>query len=56
MLCQKGQKKYIRNSCNPMHVEGVKRQSKYAVRAHSIFAHKFLNIQPIFNPKKVFKS
>ena len=26
---------------------------KHAVRAHNIFTHNFLNIQPIFNPKKV---
>ena len=25
---------------------------KYAVRAHNIFTHNFLNIQPIFNQKK----
>ena len=29
---------------------------KYAVRAHNIFAHNFLNIQPIFNPQKVLES
>ena len=29
---------------------------KYAVRAHSIFTQNFLNIQPIFNPKKVLES
>ena len=29
---------------------------KYAVRAHNIFTHNFLNIQPIFNPKKVLES
>ena len=29
---------------------------KYAVRAHNIFTHNFLNIQPIFNLKKVFES
>ena len=29
---------------------------KYALRAHNIFAHNFLNIQLIFNPKKVLKS
>ena len=29
---------------------------KYAVKAHNIFAHNFLNIQPIFNPKKVLES
>ena len=39
-----------------MYVKGVKRHSKYAVRAHNIFAHNFLNILPIFNPKKVFES
>ena len=39
-----------------MHVEGVKRHSKYAVRAHNIFAHNFLNIELIFNPKKVLES
>ena len=27
---------------------------KYAVRAHNIFIHNFLNIQLIFNPKKSF--
>ena len=27
---------------------------KYALRAHNIFTHNFLNIQPIFNLKKVF--
>ena len=29
---------------------------KYIVRAHNIFAHNFLHIQPIFNPKKVLES
>ena len=29
---------------------------KYAVRAHNIFTHNFLNIQLIFNPKKVSES
>ena len=29
---------------------------KYAVRAYNIFAHNFLNIQSIFNPKKVLES
>ena len=29
---------------------------KYAVRAHNIFAHNFLNIQLIFNLKKVLES
>ena len=39
--------------CNAMYVEGVKdgkRTYKY------IFAHNFLNIQPIFNLKKVLKT
>ena len=31
-------------SCNGMHGEGVKRSSKYTVRALKIFAHNFLNI------------
>ena len=38
------------------YVEGVKRDSKYTIRAHDIFAYNFLNIQPIFNLKKVLKS
>ena len=42
-------------SCNAMYVESVKRHSKYAVRAHNIFVHNFLNVQPIFNPKKFGK-
>ena len=29
---------------------------KHAARAHNIFTHNFLNIQPIFNPKKVLES
>ena len=29
---------------------------KYAVRAHNIFTHNFLNIQLIFNPKKVLEN
>ena len=37
-----------------MYAEDVKRDSKYTIRAHNIFAHNFLNIQLIFNPKKVF--
>ena len=32
------------NQFNAKHVEGVKRHSKYAVRAHNVFAHNFLNI------------
>ena len=36
-----------------MYVEGVKRDSKYTIRVHNIFAHKFLNIQLIFNPKNI---
>ena len=30
--------------------------TKYAVRSHNIFTHILLNIQPIFNPKKVLES
>ena len=29
---------------------------KYAVRVHNIFTHNFLNIQPIFQSKKVLES
>ena len=43
-------------SCNAMYVEGVKRDSKYTIMAHNIFAHNFLNIQLIFNPQKVLES
>ena len=39
-----------------MYLEGVIRESKYTIRAHDIFAYNFLNIQLIFNPKKVLKS
>ena len=39
-----------------IYVEGVKIDSKYTIRAHTIFVHNFLNIQPVFNPKKVFES
>ena len=49
--------------CTPLYeqkikgyVKGVKRDSKYTIRAHDIFAYNFLNIQPIFNLKKVLKS
>ena len=49
--------------CTPLYelkikgyVKGVKRDSKYTIRAHDIFAYNFLNIQPIFNPEKVLKS
>ena len=38
-----------------MYVEGVERDSKYSIGAHNIFAHNFLNIQPISNPKNVSK-
>ena len=36
-----------------MYVKGIKRDSKYTIKAQNIFAHNFLNIQPIFNLKKV---
>ena len=39
-----------------MYVEGVKRSSKYTVRGHNIFAYNILNIQLIFNPKKVLEA
>ena len=56
----KGSKKYIRIqlviSHNAMYVKGVKRHSKYAVKAHNIFTHNFLNIQLIFNLEKVLES
>ena len=42
--------------CNAVYVKGVERSSKYTVRIHNIFAQNFLNIQPIFNLKKVLKS
>ena len=56
MLCQKGQKKIHKNiiSCNAMHVKGVERHSKYAVRAHNIFAHNFLNIFNQFSIQEKF--
>ena len=38
-----------------MYVEGVKRDSKYTIGDHNIFAHNFINIQLIFNPKKSFE-
>ena len=34
----------------------VEKDSKYTIRTHEIFAYNFLNIQPIFNLKKVLKS
>ena len=39
-----------------MYIKGVERDSKYTMRAHDIFAYNFLNIQLIFNPKKVLKA
>ena len=44
------------NDCNAMYVEGVYRDSKYTIRTHNIFAYNFLNIQLIFNLKKVLES
>ena len=52
---------------NVTHIEGVESSSIYTIRAEMlcmsklktilhIFAHNFLNIQPIFNPKKVLES
>ena len=42
--------------CNAMYVKGVKRDSKYTIRAHHIFGYNFLNIKSIFNLKKVLRS
>ena len=39
-----------------MYVEGVKRDSKYTIGDHNIFAHNFINIQLICNLKKVLES
>ena len=39
-----------------MYVKGVERDSKYTIRVHNIFAHKFLNIQLIFNQKNTLES
>ena len=41
---------------NVTHVRGVERDSKYTISAYDIFAYNFLNIQPIFNPKKFWKA
>ena len=38
--------------CNAMYVEGVKDGKRTFTH---IFAHNFLNIQPIFNPQKVLR-
>ena len=45
--------------CTPLYeqkikgyAEGVKRDSKYTIRTHDIFAYNFINIQLIFNPQK----
>ena len=58
MVCQKGQKimlctqyRYIQS-----YVERVKRLCYVETRDIHIFAHNFLNIQPIFNLKKVLES
>ena len=59
MLCMSKVSKDIQiqcNGCNAMYVEGVNRDSKYTIRAHNIFACNFLNIQLIFNLKKVLES
>ena len=56
--CQKGRKimlctQYRYIQC---YVERVKRLCYVETRDIHIFAHIFLNIQPIFNPKKVLES
>ena len=38
-----------------MYVEGVKRSSKYTIRANDIYAYNFLNIQRTSNPKRFGK-
>ena len=38
------------------HVERVERLCYVETRDKHIFAHNFLNNQPIFNPQKVFES
>ena len=58
MLCQKGQKIML---CTPYryiqcYVKRVERLCYVETRDIHIFAHNFLNIQPIFNPKKVLES
>ena len=39
-----------------IHVERVERLCYVETRDKHIFAHNFLNIQPIFDPQKVLKS
>ena len=51
--CWKRLKIHYKN-CNAIYVEGVKRSSKYTIRAHNIFAYNFLNIKLIFNLKTSF--
>ena len=56
--CQKGQKitlctQYRYIQC---YVERVKRSCCVEIKDIHIFAHNFLNIQAIFNPKKVLES
>ena len=57
-VCQRCQKKLKIHcqDCNDMYVKDVKRDSKYTIRTHNIFAHNFLNIQLIYNPKHVLES
>ena len=53
--CQKKLKNHCKG-CNAVYVKSVKRNSKYTVRTHNVFAHNFLNIQLIFNLKKALES
>ena len=39
--------------CNAVYVRGVKKDSKYTIRAHNIFAHNFPNIQLILNLQRL---
>ena len=42
--------------CIQCYVEKVERLCYFETRDKHIFAHNFLNIQPIFNPQKVLES
>ena len=47
---------YVHNIVHSCYVKRVKRLCYVETSDIHIFAHNFLNIQPIFNPKKVFES
>ena len=56
--CQKGRKITLCTQCRYIqcYVERVKRSCCVEIKDTHIFAHNFLNIQAIFNPKKVLES